>query len=595
MALLTASRLLALDAYNVPDTVAGFKVTQGEHTIPDEFDYVIVGAGAAGSLLANRLTEDGTTTVCLLEAGPADRNPFIHIPAGFIKTLFDPSCTWQFKTEPTELTGGRAISTTQGRTLGGSSSINGLVYNRGQPADFDSWAQRGNQGWGWQDVLPYFRRSVRRIAIDDDQEGMLPVSRMDWTHPVLEAFIRGCVRAGIPLNPDYNNGHQAGVGYFQRTILRGRRVSAARAFLLPATGRRSLEVRTNARAFQILLEDRRAVGIRYVRQRGDVGTTVRARREVILSSGTVNTARLLQVSGIGSNSLLAQLGVPLRHALNGVGENFRDHYAVRVVMRAKPGIPTLNELSRGLRLGGQIARWAAGRPSILATSPSQAHVFWRSSDAFDEPDLQCVFTPGSYRQGAVYVLDDYPGVTAGAWPHRPESRGHVRARSADVFDDPVIQPNYLADVQDRRVTVEGLRLIRRLLATPELAPYLAHETLPGPAVQTDDELIDFAYRNGSTCYHLIGTARMGPASDPNAVVDDRLRVHGLEGLRIVDASIMPSMPSAKIPVRVLSQSRPVSCSRRIRSFGLKPITSAKSSNSTTSILRCPFSMFEMKG
>ena len=513
----------------------------------DEFDYVIVGAGAAGCVLAERLTEDGAATVCLLEAGPPDRNPFIHVPAGFIKTLFDPSCTWQFKTEPTGQTGGRAIPTTQGRTLGGGSSINGLVYNRGQPADFNHWAQRGNRGWGWQDVLPYFQRSVHRIGIDDDrgtQDGGLPVSRMDWMHPVSEAFIRGCVGAGIPLNPDYNGGHQAGVGYFQRTIRRGRRVSAARAFLQPARKRPNLHVLTEARADAILLDGKRAVGVRYVRQRGGPGTVVRARREVILSSGTVNTARLLQVSGIGPAALLAELGVPVRHQLSGVGENFRDHYAVRMVMRAKPGTVTLNELSRGLRLGGQIARWAAGRPSILATSPSQVHVFWRSSEAVEEPDLQCVFTPGSYRQGAVYVLDDYPGVTAGAWPHRPESRGHVRARTADAFDDPVIQPNYLADEGDRRVTVGGLRLIRRLLSTPELAPYLTHETLPGPAVGSDDELLDFAYRNGSTCYHLIGTAKMGPASDPTAVVDDRLRVHGLDGLRIIDASIMPSMPSA---------------------------------------------------
>jgi choline dehydrogenase len=516
--------------------------------MPDTFDYVIVGGGSAGSLLANRLTEDGTATVCVLEAGPPDRNPFIHVPAGFIKTLFDPGVTWQFKTEPTERTGGRGIATTQGRTLGGSSSVNGMIWNRGQPADLDAWAQRGNRGWGFADVLPYYRRSERRIGLADEtvrgRDGFIPVTDMDWIHQVSEAFIAGCVAAGIPRNPDYNSGNQAGVGYFQRAILNGRRVSAARAYLKPALSRRNLEVRTNARACAIVLDGTRATAIRYLRQRGGPETTVHARREVILSAGTVNTARLLQVSGIGPAALLGRLGVPVRHELPGVGSNFRDHYAVRLVMRAKSGTVTLNEMSRGPRLAAEIARWAVGKPSILATAPSHVHVFWQSFEGLDLPDLQCVFTPGSYKQGSVYVLDDYPGMTAGAWAHRPQSHGHVHARSTDVFEDPVIQPNYLSDPMDRRVTLGGARLIRRLLHTPELAPFVDAEVLPGPDVQTDDEWLDFAYRNGSTTYHLIGTARMGPATDPTAVVDDQLRVHGLQALRVVDASIMPSMPSA---------------------------------------------------
>ena len=514
----------------------------------EEFDYVIVGAGAAGSVLANRLTESGDATVCVLEAGPPDWNPYIHIPAGFVKTLFDPSCTWQFKTEPTARTGGRPIATTQGRTLGGSSSINGMIYNRGQPADLDSWAQRGNRGWSYDDVLPYYRRTEQRIGLGDDakrgREGNIPVTDMDWIHTVSEAFIAGCVASGIPRNPDYNSGNQAGVGYYQRTIRNGRRVSAARAFLKPARGRPNLDIRTNARAQAILLDGTRAVAVTYLQKRGGSSRTVHARREVILSAGTVNTARLLQVSGIGPGALLQEIGVPVRHEMPGVGENLRDHYAVRLVMRAKPGVTTMNELSRGPRLAGQVARWAMGRPSILATSPSHVHVFWQSFAGLDAPDLQCVFTPGSYKQGAVYVLDTYPGVTAGVWAHRPESSGYVRARSADVFTDPVIQPNYLASANDRIVTLGGLRLMRRLLASPQLAPLLDHEVLPGPGVQSDDELLDFSYKNGATTYHLNGTARMGPATDPGAVVDDRLCVHGLQGLRIVDASIMPSMPSA---------------------------------------------------
>ncbi|MCU0986869.1 MAG: GMC family oxidoreductase N-terminal domain-containing protein, partial [Acetobacteraceae bacterium] len=336
------------------------------------------------------------------------------------------------------------------------------------------------------------------------------------------------VAAGIPRNPDYNSGNQAGVGYYQRTIHRGRRVSAYRAYLKPAMARGRIDVRTNARAEAILFEGKRAVGVRYVTARGGAGVTVRARREVIVSAGTVNTARLLQLSGVGPAELLQRLGVPVVHALAGVGENFRDHFASRFVMRAKPGVATLNELSRGTSLLGQIAAWATGRPSILATTPSHVHLFWKSFEGLDEPDLQCVFTPGSYKEGAVYVLDDYPGMTAGSWQHRPESTGWVRARSTDVFEDPEIQPNYLSHPMDRRVHLGGMRLIRRLLATPELAPFVERETL----------------RNGVTTYHLIGTARMGPATDPTAVVDDQLRVHGMEGLRVVDASIMPSMTSA---------------------------------------------------
>ncbi|TCZ65417.1 GMC family oxidoreductase [Roseicella aquatilis] len=518
------------------------------HADPDSFDYVIVGSGAAGSVLANRLSADPNVTVCVLEAGPPDRNPFIHIPAGFIKTLVNPDVTWQFKTEPLAMTGGRRISTVQGRTLGGSSSVNGMIYNRGQPADLDTWAQRGNRGWGYADCLPYYRRSENRLGTCDDSRGRnedgIPITDMDWINPLSEAFIQGCVGLGIPRCKDYNSGTQAGVGYFQRAIRKGRRVSAAVAFLKPALARKNLEVRTNARASRILFEGKRAVGVQYLAAPSAPAQEVRARREVILSAGTVNTARLLQVSGVGPADLLGRIGVPVVHDLRGVGANFRDHYASRLVMRARPGVETLNELARGLKLGTQIARWAMGKPSILATAPSHVHVFWKSFEGLDEPDLQCVFTPGSYAEGKVYVLDDYPGVTAGAWQHRPESTGWVRARSASVFEDPEINPNYLSDPMDIRVHLGGMRLLRRMLGTPELAKYVEAETLPGLQVQSDDELLDFAKKNGSTTYHLIGTARMGPETDPTAVVSDRLLVHGMQGLRVVDASIMPSMPSA---------------------------------------------------
>ncbi|HET7880789.1 MAG TPA: GMC family oxidoreductase N-terminal domain-containing protein [Acetobacteraceae bacterium] len=515
----------------------------------DAFDYVIVGSGAAGSVLAHRLTEQPGATVCVLEAGPPDRHPYIHVPAGFIKMLFNPDFTWQFRTEPSEGSGGRAILTTQGRTLGGSSSINGMIYNRGQRADLDSWAQRGNRGWGYVDMLPYYKRTERRIGIGDDRihgrEGRLPVTDIDWFHPICEAFIAGAVGMGIPRCVDYNSGdRQAGVGYFQRAINRGWRHSAARVFLHPAKATGRLDIRTDARAAAVLFEGKRAVGVRYVNDRDrSQQRVVSARREVILCCGTANTAKLLQISGVGSADLLGSIGVPVVHELRGVGENFRDHYAPRLVARVKNST-TINEMARGVGLAGQIMRWAMGRPSVLALSPSLVHWFWKSDEAMEQPDLQGVFSPASYKQGFVGMLDDYPGMTCGVWQHRPESIGYVHARSADPFEDPIIQPNYLSDPMDRRVLVAGMKLARGLLHTPELVRYFDGDVLPGPEVRSDDEFLGYARQYGSTAYHLIGTARMGPTTDPTAVVDDQLRVHGMQGLRVADASIMPSMPSA---------------------------------------------------
>lgn len=515
----------------------------------DTFDYVIVGSGAAGSVLCSRLTEDPDVTVCVLECGPPDRHPFIHIPAGFIKMLFNPTYTWQFQTEPGEGINGRRIPTTQGRTLGGSSSINGMVYNRGQRADFDHWAQRGNRGWGYVDILPYFKRGEGRIGLGGDdrihgRSGRLPVTDNDWIHPVNEAFINGAQELGMPRNPDYNSGDdQAGVGYFQRLIHRGYRHSAARAFLYPARATGRLEVRTNARAARILFDGTRAKGVRYVNDRDrTISHNVHARREVIVSSGTANTAKLLQMSGVGPAWLLGELGVPVIADLP-VGENFRDHYSTRIVARVK-NVKTMNEMSHGLNLMGQIARWALGKPSIMALTPSVVHWFWQTEDTMRQPDLQGVFSPASYKAGFVGLLDDYPGMTCGVWQHRPESIGHVRARSTDPFVDPIIQPNYLKDPMDQRVLVKGMHLARKLLHTSALAPFFDRDELPDAGVHTDDEWLHYARQYGSTAYHLIGTARMGPASDKTSVVDDQLRVHGLQGLRIVDASIMPNMPSA---------------------------------------------------
>ncbi|EPR21248.1 hypothetical protein L905_07060 [Agrobacterium sp. TS43] len=514
----------------------------------ESFDYIIIGAGTAGSIIASRLGEDPSLSICVIEAGPSDLRPYVYLPAGFTKTLTQDAVTWQFKTEPTENTGGRRISTTQGRVVGGSGSINGLMYNRGQPQDYDHWAQLGNRGWGYNDILPYFKRSEARIGEADDairgRSGPVPVTDMDWVHPVSEAFIATAMKRGLPRNPDYNSGDQEGVGYFQRYIKNGLRVSTAAAFLRPALKRGNIKLITSARVTSLVIEGGAAQGVRFVRSRGGAETTIRARREVIVCSGTVNTARLLQVSGIGSGDLLNELGVNVVRELRGVGQNLIDHYSARAVMRAKRDVVTLNEMARGPRLVWQVLRWLARRPNILALSPSQVFLFLKSDKSLDLPDLQCVFTPGSYKEGKHYVLDSYPGVTAGAWQHRPLSKGYVRAVSKDAWVDPVIQPNYLDHPTDQQVMVRGMQMIRELLHAPELSQYLVEETVPGPRVKTDGDMLDFVKKNGSTGYHLVGTARMGGVNDPLAVVDDQLRVFGIDRLRIADASIMPMIPSA---------------------------------------------------
>ncbi len=516
----------------------------------ESYDYIIVGAGSAGSVLANRLSEDSGTTVLVLEAGPVDWSPFIHIPAGFIKTFHDPKLNWLYKMEPGQWTGGRSILAPRGKTLGGSSSINGNVYNRGQAMDFDTWAQLGNRGWGYADLLPYFRRLERRIGEGDDRyrgrDGPLTVTDNEWRHPLCEAFIAGAVQLGIPRNHDYNGASQEGVAYTQRTIYKGRRMSAARAFLRPAMKRPNLRVRTHAHVTGLAFEGNRAVGVQF-----DIGTKrgsasmAQARREVILCGGTFNSPQLLQLAGIGPADLLQTHGIGVRHAAPGVGENLRDHYAPRFVARVK-NIDTINERSRGFRLGGEIINWMLWRKGILGLVPTLVYCFWRSDPSVATSDLQITFTPASYKEGVQGQLESEPGMTVAAWQQRPNSRGYVRVRSTDPYQAPIIQPNYLAEESDRRVLLSGMKLARRLLASKPLEPYYDREDFPGQSVQTDDELLGAAKARGTTTFHPAGTCRMGPATDPLAVVDDQLRVRGVEGLRVVDASVMPTMLSANL-------------------------------------------------
>ncbi len=512
----------------------------------ERFDYVIVGGGTAGCVLAHRLSERGHR-VCVLEAGPPDRNLWFQIPAGFTRLLRDERFSWQLSMEGSPGTNGRQIPLVQGRTLGGSSAVNGAIYSRGQALDFDSWAQLGNPGWGFEDLLPYFKRAEHYGSGDSSYRGRLGpigVTETAWRDELCEAFIRAAGAAHVPFNADYNGASQAGVGYCQSAVERGLRWSTARGYLKPALRSGKVRVVTHALVHQIVVNEGRARSVRFTRSGGTESVEISADQEILLCSGAIHSPRLLQLSGIGPAPLLREHGIPIVHHLPGVGENLRDHYVARVVARCRPGVDSINEKVRGLPLFRQVMAWLAGRPSVLSISPNLVYAFCKSHPDLDVPDFTLSFISASYDQGVIGHLDSEAGLTCGAWQLRPESRGYVRLRSADMREQPAIQPNYLDDEIDQRAMIAGLKCARTIYGEEPLSGLISSERLPGPDVRSNDELLHYARQYGSTAYHVCGSCKMGPDSDPMAVVDAELKIRGIAGLRVVDASIMPTVPSA---------------------------------------------------
>ncbi|HWX59261.1 GMC family oxidoreductase [Bradyrhizobium sp.] len=502
-------------------------------------DFIIVGAGSAGSALANRLTENGRFRVVLLEAG-GKTHRLSQVPISFARFINRPGVNWLYASEPQDNTGGRAIPVPRGRMLGGSSAINGMVWVRGQRQDYDHWAQLGNRGWSYQDVLPIFR-SMESYAGGDNEirgrEGPLKITTSDESGRLYDSFFAAAESIGIKRTRDYNGFDQDGIAMTQASISGGRRMSTAKCYLEPARKRANLTIETDAMVESLVLEGRRCTGVRYL-SRG-AKREVRAAREVIVAAGSIASPQLLELSGIGQGTRLKGLGIAVRHDLLGVGENLRDHWAPRMKWRVGRHGVTFNERARGLGALGHGLLYISTRKGFLSHPASPLRAFFRTREGLDSPDA--MFTVQPFLSTPNVKLAKEPGMTIITHQLRPESKGSVHISAPDPRKHPSIRFNFLAERTDRDCVLACMRIVRRLVAAPALAWLGAEEFAPGPRVKSDEELLDFVTRNAETTYHPVGTCRMG--SDPLAVVDDQLRVHGIAGLRVADASIMPTLTS----------------------------------------------------
>ena len=520
------------------------------------YDYVIVGAGSAGCVLANRLSANGKYTVCLLEAGPRDRYGWIHLPIGYAKTMFHKTYNWGFYTEPEPNLNDRKIYWPRGRTLGGSSSINGLVYVRGQKRDYDHWAALGNTGWSWDDCLPYFKRlehNDQGESATRGGDGPIWATTIPGNNKLVDAFIAASKQNGVPVVADFNTGEQEGVGYFQLTTRNGLRCSTAVAYLNPARKNNNLHIETDAQATLIQFQGTRAIGVAY--RKGGQAQEVRAAREVLLCAGALQSPQLLQLSGVGPAALLQKFDIPVVRDSPGVGANLQDHLQVRLMYEVSEKITTndaLNSIWGKARMGLQ---WLTARTGPLALGINMAGMFCRAlPEENATPDTQFHFATVSAEHAAGNV-HAFSGCTYSVCQLRPESRGHVNIQSRDPFTAPSIQPNYLATELDRRTTIAGVKFAQRVANTEPMKQYMKRSYRPTPDIQSDEEILAFCRQHATTIFHPSGTARMGPSSDPMAVVDARLRVHGMSGLRVVDCAIMPTLISGNtnIPTVMIAE------------------------------------------